>query len=199
MNTQPQGPQTKTMGENQGVRQKTFTPNTRKKTFQKPRPQGKQQAGKVKISFLGGIGEIGKNMTIFETENDIIVFDCGMTFADETMPGIELVIPDISYLRDKKDKIKAFVITHGHEDHIGALPFVLGEIKAPIYASRFTLALIENKMREYPRVKYKAVEVKPRQNLRIGDFSFEFIHVNRRRNGSCNHNPSRFDFAYRRL
>ena len=138
----------------------------------------KTHAPKVKISFLGGIGEIGKNMTIFETENDIIIFDCGMTFADSTIPGVELIIPDITYLRDKKDKVKAFVITHGHEDHIGALPFVLNEIKAPIYASRFTLALIDNKMREHPRVKYKSIEVKPHQKLKIGDFSFEFIHVN---------------------
>ena len=181
MNTQTPA-QNQNISGNQKGQRKPFVPAGHKKTFQnKQKPISSQKtfgAGKVKISFLGGLGEIGKNMTIFETENDIIVFDCGMTFADETMPGIELVIPDISYLRDKKDKIKAFVITHGHEDHIGALPFVLGEIKAPIYASRFTLALIENKMREYPRVKYKAVEVKPRQSLKIGDFAFEFIHVN---------------------
>ena len=105
-------------------------------------------------------------MTVFETENDIIIFDCGMTFADATIPGVELIIPDITYLRDKLDKVKAFVITHGHEDHIGALPFVLNEIKAPIYASRFTLALIDNKMREHPRVKYKSIEVKPHQKLK---------------------------------
>lgn len=133
---------------------------------------------KVKISFLGGIGEIGKNLTVLETENDIVIFDCGMTFADHNLPGIDLIIPDITYLRDKKDKIKAFVITHGHEDHIGALPFVLSEINAPIYASRFTLAVIDNKMREFQKVKYKSIEVKPRQNLKIGDFNFEFIHVN---------------------
>ena len=159
------------------TKQRTFTPH--KKQFFKPKPQSQHHSSpKVKISFLGGIGEIGKNMTIFETDNDIIIFDCGMTFADENTPGVELIIPDITYLRDKKDKVKAFIITHGHEDHIGALPFVLNEIKAPIYASRFTLALIDNKMREHPRVKYKSVEVKPRQHLKIGDFSFEFIHVN---------------------
>ena len=158
------------------TKQKTFNPH--KKRYFTPKQQHRSTDPKVKISFLGGLGEIGKNMTVFETENDIIIFDCGMTFADETTPGVELIIPDIHYLRDRKDKIKAFVITHGHEDHIGALPFVLNEIKAPIYASRFTLALIDNKMREYPRVKYKSVEVKPHQVLKIGDFSFEFIHVN---------------------
>lgn len=154
------------------------------KRFSSPRPKNgyKQRAtmppDTVKISFLGGLGEIGKNLTVFETENDIIIFDCGMTFAGPETPGVELIIPDISYLRDKKEKVKAFVITHGHEDHIGALPYVLSEISAPLYASRFTLALIENKMREHSRVKYKAMEVKPRQTLKIGDFSFEFIHVN---------------------
>jgi ribonuclease J len=133
---------------------------------------------KVKITFLGGVGEIGKNMTAFEYGNDIIIVDCGMTFPDNDLPGIDVVIPDISYLIANKHKVKAIILTHGHEDHIGSLPFVLNEIKATIYGSRLTLALVENKMREFPKVKFKAVAVKPKNLLKIGDFSIEFIKVN---------------------
>lgn len=133
--------------------------------------------GKVKITFLGGVGEIGKNMTVFETENEMIVLDCGLTFPDNDLPGIDVVVPDISYLIANKHKIKAIILTHGHEDHIGGLPFVLNEIKAPIYGSRLTIALVENKMREFSKVKYKAIVVKPKNLLKIGDFTIEFIKV----------------------
>ena len=132
---------------------------------------------KLKITFLGGVGEIGKNMTAFEYGDDMIVVDAGLTFPDDDLPGIDIVIPDISYLIANKDKIRAIILTHGHEDHIGALPFVLDKIKAPIYGSRLTLALVENKMKEYPRVQYKAVSVKPKNVLKIGPFSIEFIKV----------------------
>ena len=101
---------------------------------------------KLKITFLGGVGEIGKNMTAFEYGNEIIVVDAGLTFPDDDLPGIDVVVPDISYLVANKDRVKAFILTHGHEDHIGGLPFVLDQIKAPIYGSRLTLALVENKM-----------------------------------------------------
>lgn len=117
-------------------------------------------------------------MTAFEYGNDIIIVDCGMTFPDNDLPGIDVVIPDISYLIANKHKVKAIILTHGHEDHIGSLPFVLNEIKATIYGSRLTLALVENKMREFPKVKFKAVAVKPKNLLKIGDFSIEFIKVN---------------------
>ena len=132
---------------------------------------------KLKITFLGGVGEIGKNMTAFEYNNEIIVVDAGMTFPGDDLPGIDVVIPDITYLINNKEKIKAIILTHGHEDHIGALPFVLEEIKAPIYGSRLTLALVENKMKEHPKVSYKAITVKPRNVLKIGSFSVEFIKV----------------------
>ena len=132
---------------------------------------------KLKITFLGGVGEIGKNMTAFEYGNDIIVVDAGLTFPGDDMPGIDAVVPDISYLLANKDKVRAFVLTHGHEDHIGGLPFVLDQIKAPIYGSRLTLALVENKMKEYPKVQYKAISVKPKNVLKIGPFSIEFIKV----------------------
>lgn len=133
---------------------------------------------KVKLTFLGGVGEIGKNMTAIESENEIIVIDAGLTFPGDDLPGIDIVIPDISYLLANKDRVKGIVLTHGHEDHIGALPFVLQELNVPIYGSRLTLALVENKMKEYPKIKYKAVAVKPKNVLKIGAFAIEFIHVN---------------------
>ena len=133
---------------------------------------------KVKITFLGGVGEIGKNMTAIESDNEIIVIDAGLTFPGDDLPGIDIVIPDISYLLTNKEKVKGIILTHGHEDHIGALPFVLQQLNVPIYGSRLTLALVENKMKEYPKVKYKAISVKPKNVLKIGAFSIEFIHVN---------------------
>ena len=133
--------------------------------------------GKVKITFLGGVGEIGKNMTAFETDNEMIVVDAGMTFPGEELPGVDAVVPDISYLIANKKKLKAIILTHGHEDHIGALPFVLSDLNVPIYGTRLTLALVENKLREYPRIKAKLVTVKPKNVLSLGDFTIEFIKV----------------------
>ena len=133
--------------------------------------------GKVKITFLGGVGEIGKNMTAFETDNEMIVVDAGMTFPGEELPGVDAVVPDISYLIANKKKLKAIILTQGHEDHIGALPFVLSDLNVPIYGTRLTLALVENKLREYPKIKAKMVTVKPKNVLRLGDFTIEFIKV----------------------
>lgn len=132
---------------------------------------------KLKITFLGGVGEIGKNMTCLEYNDEIIIVDAGLTFPDDDLPGVDIVIPDMTYLIENKAKIKALLLTHGHEDHIGAVPFLLQQLQVPIYGSRLTLALIENKMKEYPKVKYKAIAVKPRNVLKIGAFSIEFIKV----------------------
>ncbi len=132
---------------------------------------------KVKITFLGGVGEIGKNMTAIEYNDEIIVIDAGLTFPDEDLPGIDIVIPDISYLETNKEKVKAIILTHGHEDHIGALPFVLNSLHVPVYGSRLTLALVENKLKEHPNVKIKGVVVKPKNILKIGSFTVEFIKV----------------------
>ncbi len=132
---------------------------------------------KLKITFLGGVGEIGKNMTAFEYNDEIIVVDAGLTFPGDDLPGIDVVIPDFTYLVNNKDKVKAIILTHGHEDHIGAVPFLLEQIKAPIYGSRLTLALVENKMKEHPKVAYKAITVKPKNVLKIGSFAVEFIKV----------------------
>ncbi len=134
-------------------------------------------SNKVKITFLGGVGEIGKNMTALEYNDEIIVIDAGLTFPDEDLPGVDIVIPDITYLTTNKDKVKAVLLTHGHEDHIGALPFLLNQLKVPVYGSRLTLALVENKMKEFPNVKYKAISVKPKNVLKIGNFVIEFIKV----------------------
>ena len=132
---------------------------------------------KLKITFLGGVGEIGKNMTCLEYNDEIIIVDAGLTFPDDDLPGVDIVIPDMTYLIENKAKIKALLLTHGHEDHIGAVPFLLQQLQVPIYGSRLTLALVENKMKEYPKVKYKAIAVKPRNVLKIGAFSIEFIKV----------------------
>ena len=132
---------------------------------------------KLKVTFLGGVGEIGKNMTALEYNNEIIIIDAGLTFPDDDLPGIDIVIPDMTYLIENKDKVKALFFTHGHEDHIGAVPFLLEQIQVPVYGTRLTLALVENKMKEHPKVKFKGVAVKPRNVLKMGNFIIEFIKV----------------------
>ena len=132
----------------------------------------------VKIRFLGGVGEIGKNMTAIECGKDIIVIDAGITFPTDDMPGIDLLIPDTTYLEENKDKIKAFIITHGHEDHIGALPYVLKSVNAPIFGTKLTLTLIENKLKEHALSSVILNCIKPTSVVKIGCFSIEFINVN---------------------
>lgn len=132
----------------------------------------------LKVMFLGGIGEIGKNMTVLEYGNDIMVIDCGVMFPSNDMLGIDLVVPDITYLVENQDKIRGFVITHGHEDHIGSVPYVVNEIKAPIYASKMTCGLIKKKMDEHKKVEYKTIAVKPKQKFNLGCFEITPIHVN---------------------
>ncbi len=104
---------------------------------------------KVRIIPLGGLEQIGMNITAFETDNSIVVVDCGLAFPEDEMLGVDLVIPDITYLKDHREKVKGFVITHGHEDHIGALPYVLQQLNVPVYATRLTMAIIENKLKEH--------------------------------------------------
>lgn len=131
----------------------------------------------LKMSFLGGVGEVGKNMMALEYQNDIIVIDSGLAFPSDEMMGVDLVIPDITYLIANKNKIKAIILTHGHEDHIGALPYVLQDIKAPIYGSKLTCALVENKFREHKKVACKLNVVKPKQVIKAGCFTIEFLKV----------------------
>ena len=133
----------------------------------------------IRIVPLGGLEQIGMNITAFETESSIIVVDCGLAFPEDDMLGVDLVIPDITYLEDHRDKVKGFVITHGHEDHIGSLPYVLQQLNVPIYATRLTMAIIENKLREHNligNVKRKVVSYG--QYINLGDFRIEFICTN---------------------
>ena len=136
-------------------------------------------ADKLKISSLGGLNEIGKNLTVYECGNDIIVVDCGMGFPDDDMYGIDVVIPDVSYLIKNQNKIRGIFITHGHEDHIGALPYVLRSVNAPIYATRMSAGLIRLKLEEHRLLdKTKIVTCEAGDVIRAGKFSVEFIHVN---------------------
>jgi ribonuclease J len=139
----------------------------------------------LKVIFLGGVGEIGKNMTVLEYEDDIIVIDAGLTFPNDEMPGIDHVIPDIAYLNANKSKIRGIVLTHGHEDHIGALPYVLKDIKVPVYGTRLTLALLEHKLKEHIIENVDLKSVKPRSIIKLGCFTVEFIKVCHSVAGSC--------------
>lgn len=134
---------------------------------------------RVRIIPLGGLERIGMNITAFETEESIIVVDCGLAFPEDDMLGVDLVIPDITYLKDHAEKVKGFVITHGHEDHIGALPYILQELNIPIYATKLTMAIIENKLKEHNLLKVvKRKVVKYGQYINLGDFRIEFIRTN---------------------
>lgn len=139
---------------------------------------GKNDKKTLKVRFLGGVGEIGKNMTALEFGKDIIIIDAGLTFPGENMPGVDLVIPDVTYLAQNKNKIRGIVITHGHEDHIGSLPYILKEISAPIFGTKLTLTLIENKLREQKINDAVLNCIKPGSVIKLGCFSVEFINVN---------------------
>ena len=133
----------------------------------------------VKIMPLGGLGEVGKNITLYECQGDMILVDCGIVFPDSDMFGVDLVIPDFTYVVQNKDRIKGVVITHGHEDHIGGLPYLLKEVNLPIYATRLTIGLITNKLEEHGLLKQaKLIEVEPRTTVRMGCMAVEFIKVN---------------------
>jgi ribonuclease J len=139
----------------------------------------KNSDAKLKIIPLGGLEQIGMNITAFESEDSIIVVDCGLAFPEDDMLGIDLVIPDVTYLKDNIDKVKGFVITHGHEDHIGALPYVLRELPIPIYATKLTMGLIDNKLKEHNLLRaVKRKVVKHGQSINLGDFRIEFIKTN---------------------
>lgn len=134
---------------------------------------------RVKIIPLGGLDQIGMNITAIEYEDSIIVIDCGLSFPDDDMLGIDLVIPDITYLKENISKVKAFFITHGHEDHIGALPYVLNEVNVPIYATKLTLGIIEGKLKEHNLLNsVKRKVVKYGQSINLGCFRIEFIRTN---------------------
>lgn len=141
--------------------------------------QKQTEHSKLKIIPLGGLEQIGMNITAFEYEDSIIVVDCGLSFPEDDMLGIDLVIPDITYLKDNIDKVKGFFITHGHEDHIGAIPYVLREINVPIYATKLTIGIIDHKLKEHNMLsKVKRKVVKYGQHINLGNFRVEFIRTN---------------------
>ena len=144
--------------------------------------QMKQETKKkppVKISFLGGLNEIGKNITLIECEDDIVIIDCGMAFPDGDMLGVDLVIPDFTYIEQNYERVKGIVLTHGHEDHIGGLPFLLSKVNVPIYGTPLTLGLVENKLREHSLLnKAKLTTVNAGSTIQLGCMSVKFIHVN---------------------
>ena len=139
----------------------------------------KSEKAKVKIIPLGGVNEIGKNLTAIEYKNDIVVIDCGLKFPDEDMFGIDLVIPDITYLIKNKEKVSGIFLTHGHEDHIGALPYVLKQLNVPVYGTKLTLGIVETKLKEHGLLSStELVRVKPRDVIRLNSVSVEFIKTN---------------------
>ncbi|MBO7736251.1 MAG: ribonuclease J, partial [Clostridia bacterium] len=145
-----------------------------------PKTKGKKGKKPIRILFFGGVGEIGKNMTAIEYGNDIIVIDAGDTFPDEEMPGVDLVVPDASYLIERKDKIRAILLTHGHEDHIGGLAYLLKELlpRTPVYGTKLTLALADNKLREHRLQNVDFRTVTSGSTVKLGSLSVEFVNVN---------------------
>lgn len=146
----------------------------RKSSPRKPKP-----AVPVKVTFLGGLNEIGKNMTVYEIDDQMIVVDCGLAFPEQDMLGIDLVIPDFAYLKENFSKIKGIFITHGHEDHIGGLPYLLRDVNVPVYGTRLTIGLIEGKLKEHNLLSGAKLNViKPGDMINVGAFTVEAIHVN---------------------
>ena len=133
----------------------------------------------IKVAFLGGLNEIGKNLTVFECEGDIVIVDCGMAFPDGDMLGVDLVIPDFAYLEQNRDRIRGVVITHGHEDHIGGIPYLLAKVNVPIYGTPLTIGLIENKLKEHSlSAPPTLIKVNAGGHIKLGCFDIELIHVN---------------------
>ena len=145
----------------------------------------KKNTNKVKVMALGGLNEIGKNMTVIEYKDEIVVIDAGLSFPEDEMLGVDIVIPDITYLLKNKDKVKGIFITHGHEDHIGALPYILKKIDVPVYGTRLSIGLIEVKLKEHKLNNVKLNVVTPKQIIKLRNISVEFIQNNHSIPGSC--------------
>ena len=161
------------------------TSRTRKqvnKRASKPRNGSRKDSksgNPIKISFLGGIDEIGKNMTVYEYDNEMIIVDCGLAFPDPDMLGVDMVIPDFTYIEKNRDKVKGIFITHGHEDHIGGLAYLLKSVNIPVYGTKLTIGLIEGKLKEHGILSNsKLIEVLPGDTIKLNKFSVEIIHVN---------------------
>ncbi len=152
----------------------TYRKVNKRQTLKAPR-----EVESVKVSFLGGMNEIGKNMTVYEYKNDMFIVDCGLAFPGAELPGVDLVIPDFTYIEDNISKIRGLIVTHGHEDHIGGIAYLLKKYNIPIYATKLTIGLIKGKLQEHNLLSgAKLVEVNPRDNITLGSFNIELIHVN---------------------
>ncbi|MDE7162570.1 MAG: ribonuclease J [Clostridia bacterium] len=177
------------LAENQTERQPK---PARRPKGEKPRKEGKSPKNAVRIVFLGGVGEIGKNMTALECGDDIIIIDAGIIFPTEENPGIDLVAPDITYLVENRKKLRALFLTHGHEDHIGGVPYLLKEVNVPVVATKLTLALVDNKLREHRLNDVKERVIAPGESYQAGCFKVDFINVNHSIAGAvalCIHTP----------
>lgn len=169
-----------TSAHSSGMNEKRYSSSFEKRDY-RMRAQGRSQKNEssVKITFLGGLNEIGKNITLFECDDDMFLLDCGMAFPDGDMLGVDLVIPDFTYLERNIDKIRGLVLTHGHEDHIGAVPYLLKKMNLPVYGTSLTLGLVSSKLKEHNlQSKAKLNVVKAGQKIKLGKISIEFIHVN---------------------
>lgn len=159
---------------NSKKRYMTYRKASNKKALQPPKTKES-----VRIAFLGGMNEIGKNMTLYEYKDDMFIVDCGLAFPNSDLPGVDLVIPDFTYVENNAGKIRGIIITHGHEDHIGGLAYLLKKINIPIYATKLTIGLIKGKLDEHNLLNsVKLMEIKPRDNITLGNFNIEMIHVN---------------------
>jgi ribonuclease J len=157
----------------------TVSANTKEKKTAKPKSKKAPAKPSIRVAFLGGLNEIGKNMTVFECEGDMIILDCGMAFPDGDMLGVDMVIPDFTYIEQNRDRIKGVVITHGHEDHIGGIPYLLAKVNVPIYGTPLTIGLIENKLREHSLSSpARLIKKNSGDHIRLGCFDVELIHVN---------------------
>lgn len=185
----------KSMTSNRSKKQSTQKKNLFKKTDSKKSVSNKSKKGNaknnmtkrtpkreekgVKIAFLGGLNEVGKNMTLYEYENEMILVDCGLAFPEPDMLGVDLVIPDFTYVKENADKVKGIFITHGHEDHIGGLAYLLRRVNIPVYGTKLTIGLIEGKLREHKMLDTVELNViKPKDKIKLGNFEVEAIHVN---------------------
>lgn len=157
----------------------TVKSNTKKKSAKAPAKKKAPQKPPIRIAFLGGLNEIGKNMTVFECEGDMMILDCGMAFPDGDMLGVDMVIPDYTYIEQNRDKIRGVVITHGHEDHIGGIPYLLTKVNVPIYGTALTVGLIENKLKEHSlSAPAELIKKNAGDHIKLGCFDIELIHVN---------------------
>lgn len=145
----------------------------------KARKNAKKKQEGIKVAFLGGMNEIGKNMTVYEYGDDMFIVDCGLAFPGTELLGVDSVIPDFTYIAQNIDKVRGLIVTHGHEDHIGGIPYLLKKFNIPIYSTRLTIGLIKGKLKEHGLLnKAKLHEINPSDKVKLGKFSVEFIHVN---------------------